>query len=95
MRLTPLARSWICRNVAMMLYAALVTRTFNARRTNLDRDYASLIQRVGIFEFFGRYPALHEVLRSELEFSSREHLDDLPVSFPGQHSNNGWLTCFY
>ncbi|KAL8286525.1 hypothetical protein RQP46_004542 [Phenoliferia psychrophenolica] len=74
--------NWICRNAAMMLYAALVTRTFNARRTNLDRDHTSLIQRVGIVEFFGRYPALHEVLRRELEFSSREHLDDLPASLP-------------
>ncbi|KAK4700043.1 thyroid adenoma-associated protein, partial [Phenoliferia sp. Uapishka_3] len=74
------SRNWICRNAAMMLYAALVTRVFNARRTNLDRDHASLVQRVGIAEFFGKYPSLHEVLRSELEFSSREHLDDLPTA---------------
>lgn len=64
----------------MILYASLVTRTFNARRTNLDRNHASLVQRVGTADFFGKYPTIHGVLKSELKFSTREHLDDLPVS---------------
>lgn len=72
--------SWICRNVAMMTYASLVTRSFSSRRTNLDRDHESLVKRLTASDFFGRYPSLHGVLKSELEFSSREHLNDLPVS---------------
>jgi hypothetical protein len=72
--------SWICRNVAMMTYAALVTRSFGAKRTNLSRDALSLSKRMTASDFFGRYPQLHAVLRKELEYSSREHLNDLPVS---------------
>lgn len=64
----------------MMTYASLVTRSFSSRRTNLDRDHKSLVQRLTASDFFGRYPSLHGVLKSELEFSSREHLNDLPVS---------------
>ena len=64
----------------MILYGSLVTRAFGNRRINLDRDYLSLIKRLTVQDFFGRYPSLHAVLLSELEFSSREHLNDLPVS---------------
>lgn len=64
----------------MILYGTLVTRSFG-RKINLGRDNAALIQRVTAEDFFARYPSLHKVLLSELTFASREHLDDLPVSF--------------
>lgn len=78
MTLLNLCYSWICRNVAMILFGTLVTRAFSSRRINLDRDNDSLLKRLTTSEFFIRYPSLHAVLLSELEFSSREHLDDLP-----------------
>lgn len=72
----------------MMSYASLVTRSFSSRRTNLDRDHASLVNRLTASDFFGRYPSLHNVLKSELEFSSREHLNDLPVSAASNVDNS-------
>ncbi|SCV70448.1 BQ2448_1842 [Microbotryum intermedium] len=72
--------NWICRNVAMMTYAALVTRAFTPRRTNLNRDHASLQIRMSTADFFGRLPSLHGVLKSELERSTKDNLDDLPTS---------------
>lgn len=63
----------------MMFYASLITRSFGFRRTNLDRTNAGLVERLSISDFFGRYPSLHPVLLKELEFASREHLNDLPV----------------
>ncbi|GAA5888047.1 hypothetical protein JCM5296_005415 [Sporobolomyces johnsonii] len=72
--------NWICRNVAMLLFAALITRAFGARRTNLDRDHVSLSKRMTIDDFFGRYPTLKGVLRDELERGWKESLDELPSS---------------
>ena len=80
LRLIALCVSWICRNVAMILYGSLVTRAFGNRRINLDRDHLSLAKRLTVNDFFARYPSLHAVLLAELEFSSREHLNDLPAS---------------
>ncbi|CEQ41609.1 SPOSA6832_03343, partial [Sporobolomyces salmonicolor] len=70
---------WICRNVATLLFAALITRAFGARRTNLDRDHVSLSKRMTIDDFFGRYPTLKGVLRDELERGWKESLDELPI----------------
>ncbi|KAM0786330.1 hypothetical protein ACM66B_001803 [Microbotryomycetes sp. NB124-2] len=72
--------NWICRNVAMLTYSALVTRAFTSRRINLKRDHQALQHRLTADDFFGRFPALHAVLLRELEYCSREHLDDLPTS---------------
>ncbi|KAK4051970.1 hypothetical protein OIO90_004500 [Microbotryomycetes sp. JL221] len=72
--------NWICRNVAMLTYSALVTRAFSSRRINLKRDHLALQHRLTADDFFGRFPALHKVLQHELEYCSREHLDDLPTS---------------
>ncbi|SGZ26074.1 BQ5605_C024g09829 [Microbotryum silenes-dioicae] len=72
--------NWICRNVAMMTYAALVTRAFTPRRINLARDHASLQIRMSTADFFGRFPSLHGVLKTELERSTKDNLDDLPTS---------------
>lgn len=72
--------SWILRNVAMMLYATLVTRALHPRRVNLEREPDSLAKRVSIADFFGRYPRLHATLLTELERGLRDSLDDLPVS---------------
>ncbi|GAA5977823.1 hypothetical protein JCM11641_006083 [Rhodosporidiobolus odoratus] len=72
--------TWILRNVGMMLFATLVTRALNSRRTNLDRDAASLSRRLSLDEFFGRYPALEAVLRDELERGWKESLEDSPSS---------------
>lgn len=72
--------SWILRNVAMMLFASLITRAFNARRTNLDRDHISLAKRMTIDDFFGRYPTLKGVLRDELERGWKQSLEEAPVS---------------
>ncbi|KAK4050266.1 hypothetical protein OIV83_003587 [Microbotryomycetes sp. JL201] len=72
--------NWICRNVAMLTYSALVTRAFTSRRINLKRDHLALQHRLTADDFFGRFPALHAVLLRELEYCSREHLDDLPTS---------------
>ncbi|GAA5867264.1 hypothetical protein JCM8547_003140 [Rhodosporidiobolus lusitaniae] len=74
------SHNWILRNVAMMLFASLTTRALNARRTNLDRDPASLSRRLSMDEFFGRYPALHAVLREQLERGWKESLEDTPSS---------------
>lgn len=83
-----IAVSWICRNVAMMTYASLVTRSFGAKRTNLDRNASALATRMTAADFFSRYPKLHDVLLKELAYSSREHLNDLPVR------NARWLPQF-
>ncbi|GAA6058973.1 hypothetical protein JCM10212_001683 [Sporobolomyces blumeae] len=72
--------NWILRNVAMMLFSSLITRAFNAKRTNLDRDYASLSKRLTIDDFFGRYPTLRNVLRDELERGWNESQNELPTS---------------
>ncbi|GAA5824054.1 hypothetical protein JCM11251_001502 [Rhodosporidiobolus azoricus] len=72
--------NWILRNVAMMLFASLTQRALNAKRTNLDRDPVSLSKRLSVDEFFGRYPALKQVLREQLERGWKESLEDLPSS---------------
>ncbi|GAA5998529.1 tRNA methylation protein TRM732 [Rhodotorula paludigena] len=72
--------NWICRNVALLLFATLITRAFNARRTNLDRDPASLSTRLTIDDFFVRYPSLEQVLRDELERGWRESQEATPSS---------------
>ncbi|GAA6013372.1 hypothetical protein JCM8202_003123 [Rhodotorula sphaerocarpa] len=72
--------NWILRNVAMMLYATLVTRALHPRRVNLEREPDSLAKRVSIADFFGRYPRLHATLLTELERGLRDSLDDLPSS---------------
>ncbi|GAA5960789.1 hypothetical protein JCM3765_000817 [Sporobolomyces pararoseus] len=72
--------NWILRNVAMMLFASLITRSFNAKRTNLDRDYVSLAKRMTIDDFFGRYPSLREVLKNELERGWNQSLKEAPTS---------------
>ncbi|GAA5873994.1 hypothetical protein JCM16303_002654 [Sporobolomyces ruberrimus] len=72
--------NWILRNVAMMLFASLITRSFNARRTNLDRDHVSLAKRMTIDDFFGRYPSLKTVLRDELERGWNQSLKEAPTS---------------
>lgn len=64
----------------MMLFASLITRAFNARRTNLDRDHISLAKRMTIDDFFGRYPTLKGVLRDELERGWKQSLEEAPVS---------------
>ncbi|KAI5474356.1 DNA polymerase gamma subunit 1 [Pseudohyphozyma bogoriensis] len=74
--------NWIIRNpfhVNRLLSSALITRAFNSRRTNLARDSESLLKRLTIDDFFGRYPSLHAVLLKELDFSTKEHLNDLPT----------------
>lgn len=65
----------------MMLFASLITRSFNARRTNLDRDHVSLAKRMTIDDFFGRYPSLETVLRDELERGWNQSLKEAPVSY--------------
>lgn len=77
--LTCSPRSWILRNVAMMLYATLVTRALHPRRVNLDREPESLAKRVSIVDFFTRYPRLHPTLLVELKRGLEDSLDDLPV----------------
>ncbi|GAA5933380.1 tRNA methylation protein TRM732 [Sporobolomyces koalae] len=72
--------NWILRNVAMMLFSSLITRAFNARRTNLDRDWVNLGNRMTIDDFFGRYPTLKVVLRDELERGWKESLKQAPTS---------------
>ncbi|GAA5841760.1 hypothetical protein JCM9279_003095 [Rhodotorula babjevae] len=67
--------NWICRNVALLLFATLITRSFNARRTNLDRNPESLAKRLTIDDFFSRYPSLEKVLLAELERGWRESQD--------------------
>ncbi|GAA5899201.1 hypothetical protein JCM6882_009282 [Rhodosporidiobolus microsporus] len=72
--------NWILRNVAMMLFASLTQRALNPRRINLDRDPVNLSRRLSMDEFFGRYPALKQVLREELERGWKESLEDSPSS---------------
>ncbi|GAA5994531.1 hypothetical protein JCM5350_006387 [Sporobolomyces pararoseus] len=72
--------NWILRNVAMMLFASLITRSFNAKRTNLDRDFVSLAKRMTIDDFFGRYPSLKDVLKNELERGWNQSLKEAPTS---------------
>ncbi|GAA6017403.1 hypothetical protein JCM11491_006645 [Sporobolomyces phaffii] len=72
--------NWILRNVAMMLFASLITRSFNAKRTNLDRDHVSLAKRMTIDDFFGRYPTLKVVLRDELERGWTQSLKEASTS---------------
>ncbi|GJN90356.1 hypothetical protein Rhopal_003367-T1 [Rhodotorula paludigena] len=72
--------NWICRNVALLLFATLITRAFNARRTNLDRDPDSLSTRLTIDDFFVRCPSLEQVLRDELERGWRESQEATPSS---------------
>ncbi|GAA5895288.1 tRNA methylation protein TRM732 [Sporobolomyces salmoneus] len=72
--------NWILRNVAMMLFASLITRAFNAKRTNLDRDYVSLGKRMTIDDFFGRYPNLKDVLREELARGWQQSLREAATS---------------
>ncbi|KPV74232.1 uncharacterized protein RHOBADRAFT_54083 [Rhodotorula graminis WP1] len=67
--------NWICRNVALLLFATLITRAFNARRTNLERNPSSLAKRLTIDDFFGQYPSLEKVLLAELERGWRESQD--------------------
>lgn len=71
----PFFHSWICRNVALLLFATLITRAFNARRINIDRDPVSLARRLTTDDFFGRYPSLEKVLLAELERGWRESQD--------------------
>ena len=77
--LTDSIDSWILRNVAMMLYATLVTRALHPRRVNLDRAPEALAKRVSIADFFNRFPQLHAILLAELERGLQDSLDDLPV----------------
>ncbi|BGP49684.1 hypothetical protein JCM10450v2_005589 [Rhodotorula kratochvilovae] len=72
--------NWICRNVALLLFATLIGRAFNARRINLDRDPVSLAKRLTIDDFFVRYPSLEKVLREELERGWRESQEAQPSS---------------
>ncbi|GAA6057628.1 hypothetical protein JCM3770_005003 [Rhodotorula araucariae] len=72
--------NWICRNVALLLFATLIGRAFNARRTNLDRDPVSLAKRLTIDDFFVRYPSLEKVLREEIERGWRESQEAQPSS---------------
>ncbi|GAA5902144.1 hypothetical protein JCM8208_002487 [Rhodotorula glutinis] len=67
--------NWICRNVALLLFATLITRAFNARRTNLERNPSSLAKRLTIDDFFGRYASLEKVLLAELDRGWRESQD--------------------
>ncbi|GAA5990105.1 hypothetical protein JCM10908_005823 [Rhodotorula pacifica] len=72
--------NWILRNVAMMLYASLVTRALHPRRVNLERAPEALAKRVSISDFFSRFPQLHAILLAELERGLKDSLDDLPSS---------------
>ena len=65
----------------MLLYAALVHRTFGARAsTSTARsDRATLGRRMSSLEFFRNYPTLQPLLLGELSSCVESNLHDLPV----------------
>jgi hypothetical protein len=74
-----LSTSWAVRNVSMLLYSALVQRTFGHRQSSLKHDPASFSKRQTTTDFFSRFPSLHHLLVKELEISVRRSLDKQPV----------------
>ncbi|OZJ04117.1 hypothetical protein BZG36_02864 [Bifiguratus adelaidae] len=67
------SNSWAIRNCSVMLFSALVQRTFGSKK---NKDHQNLPNTLTAREFFSRFPSLHPYLLKELELAVQQFKDE-------------------